>query len=163
MKAKHHFWTSLAAGGALYWATGSGWAVAGAMVGGFLIDADHVFDQLWSIRRGAPYLGKKRAEAAARNSNKRGVAGLITRFLRRRKLVRLPLLFHSYELLAVLVVLTIYLRTPFLIGLVTGYALHIALDLTRHYNEVCSPFFYFLSFRLARGFRRDRLIRPEHL
>lgn len=163
MKAKHHFWSSLAAGGALYWATGSGWAVAGAMVGGFLIDADHVFDQLWSIRHGAPYLGKKRAEEAARDANKGGVAGLIARFVRRRKLVRLPLLFHSYELLAVLIILTIYLRTPFLIGLVTGYALHIALDLIRHYHEVGTPFFYLLSYRMARGFRRDRLIRTKYL
>jgi hypothetical protein len=163
MKAKHHFWSSLAAGGALYWATGSGWAVAGAMVGGFLIDADHVFDQLWSIRRGAPYLGKKRAEAAARDANKTGLASLYTRFMRRRKLVRLPLLFHSFELLIALLILTLILRTPFLIGLVTGYALHIALDLARHYHEVRSPWFYLLSFRMARGFRRERLIRPEHL
>jgi hypothetical protein len=163
MKAKHHFWSSLAAGGALYWATGSGWAVAGAMVGGFLIDADHVFDQLWSIRRGAPYMGKRRAELAARDAGKGGLTGLITRFVRRRKLVRLPLLFHSFELLAALLVITIYLRTPFLIGLLTGYALHIALDLTRHYQEVCSPLFYLLSYRMARGFRRERLIRAKYL
>ena len=40
MKAKHHFWSSLAVGGALYWATGSSAALAGSMVGGFLIDTN---------------------------------------------------------------------------------------------------------------------------
>src|SRR6266850_882151 len=54
VKAKHHFWSSLAAGGALYWATGSSAALAGTILGGFLIDADHIIDQLWSIRHGAP-------------------------------------------------------------------------------------------------------------
>jgi hypothetical protein len=39
MKAKHHFWSSLAARGALYWATGSSAALTGSMVGGLLIDA----------------------------------------------------------------------------------------------------------------------------
>jgi hypothetical protein len=62
MKAKHHFWSSLAAGGALYWATGSSAALAGSMVGGFLIDADHIIDQLWSIRHGAPFRRKRVAE-----------------------------------------------------------------------------------------------------
>jgi len=42
MKAKHHFWSSLAAGGALYWATGSSAALAGSMLGGFFIDSDHI-------------------------------------------------------------------------------------------------------------------------
>jgi hypothetical protein len=163
MKAKHHFWSSLVAGGALYWATGSSGALAGAMIGGFLIDADHILDQLWSISQGAPYLGKKRADEAARNANKGGVVGFITRFVRRRKLVRLPLLFHSFELLTLFVILAINLRTPFLIGLVTGYALHISLDLFRHYHEVCSPLFYLLSYRLARGFRRERLVRTKYL
>ena len=51
MKAKHHFWSSLAAGGALYWATGSSAALVGSMVGGFVIDADYIIDQLWSIRK----------------------------------------------------------------------------------------------------------------
>ena len=163
MKAKHHFWSSLAAGGALYWATGSSTALAGAMIGGFLIDADHVLDQLWSISRGAPYLGKKRAEQAARNAGKGGLTGFITRFVRRRKLVRLPLLFHSFELVVVFVILAINIRTPFLIGLATGYELHILLDLVRHYHEVCSPLFYLLSYRMAHGFRRERLVRSKYL
>ena len=126
MKPKHHFWSSLAAGGALYWATGSSAALGGAMLGGFAIDADHVLDQWWSIRKGADVVFP-----VARSTQ-----SLYARYLRRRKLLRLPLLFHSYELLAVLIVLTLSLHTPF---------------------------FYSLSYRTAKGFRRDSLIKSEYL
>src|SRR6185295_14939225 len=155
MKAKHHFWSSLAAGGALYWATGSAAALGGAMLGGFAIDADHVLDQLWSIRRGAPPL---RSTSVSRTGQ-----SLYDRYFRRRKLVRLPLVFHSYELLAVLIGLTAALRTPLLIGLLSGYVLHLSMDVVRHHHEFLSPFFYSLSYRMVRGFQRDRLIRPEYL
>jgi len=162
MKAKHHFWTSLAAGGALTWATGSSAALAGAMLGGFIIDSDHVFDQLWSIREGAP-LTRSAARQQAKSDSESGARAWVMRYIRRRKLVRLPLFFHSYEMLALLTALTISWRTPFLIGLTMGYALHVACDLVRHYHEFRSPFFYFLLYRLSRRFRRDRLIKPEYL
>jgi hypothetical protein len=155
MKAKHHFFSSLAAGGALYYATGSGTALAGSMLGGFFIDSDHFIDQLWSIYRDAPYLQNG---AVVDKSH-----SIAARYFRRRKLVRLPLIFHSYELLAALVILAASLRTDFLIGLAAGYALHLLLDLARHHHEFRSPFFYLLLYRLAQGFRRDRLIKPEFL
>ena len=159
MKAKHHFWSSLAAGGALYWATGSSAALAGSMLGGFFIDSDHVIDQLWSIMKGAPFM-KQSASNKADNNDSRGWA---TRYLRRRKLVRLPLVFHSFELLIALIILAAYFRTPFLIGLTSGYALHLSLDLIRHHHEFRSPFFYLILYRSSQGFRRDRLIKPEYL
>ena len=160
MKAKHHFWSSLAAGGALYWASGSGAALAGAMLGGFFIDADHVIDHWLAVRHGAPYTRKTRGPSPSSES---GLRAWAARYLRRRKLVRLPLIFHSYELLIALAVLTVMIRAPFLTGLCAGYALHLALDLYRHYHEFRSPFFYLLSYRLAQGFRRDKLIKPEYL
>ena len=155
MKAKHHFWSSLAAGGALYWATGSSAALGGAMLGGFAIDADHVLDQWWSIRKGA--------DVASPESGGWPAQSLYARYFRRRKLLRLPLLFHSYELLAVLILLTSSLHTPFFIGLLSGYVLHLSLDVIRHHHEFASPLFYSLSYRMARGFRRDLLIKPEYL
>jgi hypothetical protein len=155
MKPKHHFWSSLAAGGALYWATGSSAALGGAMLGGFAIDADHVLDQLWSIRKGAEVVSPK--------SGGRPALSLYARYFRRRKLVRLPLLFHSYELLAVLIALISMFHTSFLIGLLSGYVLHLSMDVMRHHHEFASPLFYSLSYRMARGFRRDRLIKHEYL
>jgi hypothetical protein len=83
--------------------------------------------------------------------------------LRPRKLVRLPLVFHSYELLVVIGCLTVALRTPFLIGILVGYVLHLVLDLMRHHHEFRSPLFYLLSYRLKQRFRRDQLIKPEYL
>lgn len=162
MKAKHHFWTSLAAGGALTWATGSSAALAGAMLGGFFIDSDHLLDQLWSIRAGAP-LTRLAARRQAQSDSESRPQTWLARTFRRRTLVRLPLVFHSYELLTLLAVLTISWRTPFLIGLTAGYGLHLACDLIRHYHEFRSPFFYLLLYRLSRRFRRDRLIKPEYL
>jgi len=159
MKAKHHFWSSLAAGSALYYVTGSSAALAGSMLGGFLIDGDHLIDQLWSIYRQAPYL----ESAKDNNHGLRASRTQVARYLRRRKLVRLPLIFHSYELLAALAILAASVRTPFLIGLVAGYALHLLLDLVRHHHEFRSPLFYLLLYRMAQGFRRDRLIKAEFL
>jgi len=152
MKLKHHFWSSLALGGAISLGTGSLEALAGAMIGGVIIDADHIIDQVWSINEGAPLAhGSQRAH------------GRFQQLVRRRKLIRLPLIFHSYELMIGLVILAAMLRTPFMTGLVAGYLLHLALDLIRHHHEFRSPLFYLISYRLARGFRRERLIKPEYL
>lgn len=161
MKAKHHFWSSLAAGGALYWATGQASAFAGAMIGGFLIDADHVFDQVWSIWNGAPLL--RPTPQAEEDWNSQGIRRWIAHSLRRRKLLRLLLIFHSYELLGLTIILALIFRTPFLIGLGAGYALHLALDLYRHHHEFRSQMFYLLAYRLLRGFRRESLIRQKYL
>src|ERR1700704_4022688 len=147
MKPKHHFWSSLAAGGALYWATGSSASLAGAMLGGFLIDADHIVDQLWSIRRGAPF--RREIEDRAGRLTLGGPRARLADRRRPRKLLRLPLIFHSYELLAAVAALTLGFGTPFLIGLLSGYVLHLALDVMRHHHEFRSPWFYMLSYRLS--------------
>jgi len=73
------------------------------------------------------------------------------------------LIFHSFELLTAVLFLATIIRTPLLVGVAAGYALHITLDLIRHHDEFLSPFFYLLLYRLRVGFRRDRLIKPEYL
>jgi len=161
MKLKHHFWTSAVTGGALYWATGSVSALTGAMIGGFLIDSDHIIDQLWSIRYGAPFRRPLRSDKSANRSQ--SPLGWVMNLLRPRKLLRLPLVFHSYELLVLIILITFVFRTPFLIGLLSGYVLHLSLDMFRHYHEFNSPYFYLISYRLAQGFRRDCLIKEEYL
>jgi len=162
MKAKHHFWTSLAAGGAVYWATGSSAALAGSMVGGFLIDADHLIDQLWSIRHGAPFR-REPLPLSLSDRPAQPIRAWLTNYLRPRKLLRLPLVFHSYELLSAIAALTIMLRTPFFIGLLSGYVLHLLLDMIRHHHEFRSPLFYLLTYRLSKRFERHRLIKREYL
>ena len=159
MKPKHHFWSSVVTGGALYWATGSIAAFTGAIIGGFVIDSDHIIDQIWSIRYGAPFRRPQREGIESRP----GPIRRLTNFIRPRKLLRLPLVFHSYELLVLIAIITAFVRTPFLIGLLAGYVLHLALDMLRHHHEFNSPFFYLISYRLAQGFRRDSLIKREYL
>jgi hypothetical protein len=161
MKPRHHFWSSLAAGGVLYWATGSSASLAGAMLGGYLIDADHIIDQLWSIRHGAPL--RRPVKHRSGTLKAAGMRAWLADRVRPRKLLRLPLIFHSYELLAVVALLTLGLSTPFLLGLLTGYVLHLSLDMLRHHHEFRSPLFYLLTYRLSRRFRRDQLIKPEYL
>jgi hypothetical protein len=164
MKVRTHLWTSIAAGSGLWWATGSSTALVGAIMGGVLIDADHVVDQIWSIRRGAPYTKAARAQLAGQSAGSTAASPRTLKdWFRRRRLIRLPLIFHSYELLAAGVLLGALVRTPLIVGLVMGYALHIALDLIRHHHEFRSPLFYLLLYRLRMGFRRDRLIKPEYL
>jgi hypothetical protein len=159
MKAKHHFWSSLAVGGMMYLSTESVAAFTGTMLGGFFIDADHLIDQLWSIYNGAPHTKNSSSLAA----QQKGFLGWLARYLHRRKLTRLPLVFHSYELMAALFLIALLLRTPFLAGLFVGYLLHLALDICRHYKEFRSPFFYSISYRLIHGFRRDRLVKSLYL
>lgn len=142
----------------MYLSTNSFAAFSGTMLGGFFIDADHLVDQLWSIINGAPHTKK----SSALQAQQKGLRGWMARYLYRRKLTRLPLIFHSYELMAVLCYLTLTLRTPFLVGLSVGYFLHIALDLFRHHKEFLSPLFYSIFFRMAKGFRRDLLVKAEY-
>src|SRR5262249_24744717 len=159
MKLKHHLWSSVALGGAISAAAGSLAALAGALIGGVLIDADHIIDQAWSINEGAPLMGATSEPGTVSKRPPRRIGRLV----RRRKLIRLPLIFHSYELMCVLIIVAVLARTAFLTGLVAGYLLHISLDLIRHHKEFRSPLFYLLSYRLVRGFRRERLIKPEYL
>jgi hypothetical protein len=186
VKAKHHFLSSVVVGGVLYYVTGSANAAAGVLVGGFLIDADHLLDQLWSIKRASPHMGGSRPRVedaapsdpavggSAANSTGRDRSGTSTarsrgasawyhKYVRRRKLVRLPLIFHSYELLALIALTALMLRTWFITGLLAGYVLHLSLDFIRHAHELRSPLFYSLLYRLSRGFKRERLIRKEYL
>lgn len=158
MKAKHHFWSSLAVGGVFYYSTQSPAAFAGVMIGGFFIDADHVVDQLWSIYHGAPHTRK----ASALLAEQKDLTGWIARYLHRRKLTRMPLILHSYELMLLLFLCTLIWPTPFFQGLSAGYLLHILLDLYKHYNEFRSPFFYSLFFRMTQGFRRESLIKSDY-
>ena len=131
------------------------------MLGGYLIDADHIIDQLWSIRHGAPL--RRPVKHRSGMLKAAGTRAWLADQVRPRKLLRLPLILHSYELLAAVAVLTLALSTPFLLGLLTGYVLHLALDMLRHHHEFRSPLFYLLTYRLSRRFRRDLLIKPEYL
>jgi len=165
MKAETHLWTSLLAGGAIALATKSPVPIGAALIGGFAIDADHLIDQVWS-NAVARRTGRNKSpdrETGNSGEGKNLIAGGIVRLIKRRPLLRLPLVFHSYELLLVALVVLAFYRTPFIEGLVIGYALHLSLDWIRHHHEFQSPMFYLIAYRASRGFDRNRLIKPEYL
>src|SRR5262249_19441758 len=112
MKVRTHLWTSIAAGGGLWWATGSSMALVGAV-----IDGDHLLDHFWSIRYGAPYARAKPAGAAPADAANSPPVQSSSDWWRRRKLVRLPLIFHSYELLVAALILAGIARTPLVVGI----------------------------------------------
>lgn len=159
MKAKDHLWTSVLAGSCLYIINGSMLSIIGALAGGFLIDADHVLDQLWSIRQGSPHMRKNTGTTVAKHK----FAYFYSRFIKRRKLVRLPLIFHGYEYAILLSFLLLKIQTPFFTGFVVGYCLHLVLDLYRHFHELNSPLFYSIIYRSVFGFKRERLVKAEYL
>jgi hypothetical protein len=111
MKAKHHFLVVTSHRRSALLATGSVSALAGSLIGGFLIDSDHIIDQIWSMRYGAP-LRQPPSQHVEHRTGK--PVSWAMSFLRPRKLLRLPLVFHSYELLALITIITIVLRTPLL-------------------------------------------------
>ncbi|HYM00593.1 MAG TPA: hypothetical protein VEZ90_16680, partial [Blastocatellia bacterium] len=132
MKVKHHFWSSLVLGGAMSVAAHSTSPLAGAMIGGFVIDSDHVIDHIWSIAHGYPYMKSSRGRAAKWKERGKPWSFLAPLVLR-RKLIRLPLLLHSYELLVITIAVAVGVHSPFLIALAAGYALHLTLDFIRHH------------------------------
>ncbi len=122
----HLFTSTLLAAGLR--AQGHNWSVStAALAAGVLVDGDHFLDML--MQRLAP-----RRFALERPS-------------------RLLLLLHSWELALLLLLLAGRQSScqPLLLGLASGYGVHLAID--QYTNKPCSPLTYWLLYRAARGFR----------
>jgi hypothetical protein len=114
-------------------------AAASCLVCGVLIDLDHVVDfYLFSGERFS-----------------------LTNFFswyKESRWLKLTLIFHSYELLGILCAVAYYLDSEVLRGIVWGAGLHLLLDqLANPRTFRLSPWFYLLGYRIAMGFRRDKL------
>lgn len=71
---------------------------------------------------------------------------------------RVFIVLHSIEITFILIVLSIYTRNILLIGVSTGYILHITMDL------LGNPFYpssYFIFVRIVKGFKSDALFKQE--
>jgi hypothetical protein len=74
---------------------------------------------------------------------------------------RMTVMLHSYELIATLAAAAHYLGNPLLKGITLGAALHLLLDQSANIKGArLSPWYYFLAYRSAMGFRRDRMQQP---
>ncbi len=116
--------------------------VAGVFIGGVLVDLDHLPDY-W---------------------REHGFSINIVHFMEvcnNYGLRQIYLLFHSYELLLVSMVVALFMHSLFMWGLVAGYALHMALDQAGNHAE---PMTYFLFYRRSKKFHQASLLEiPEHL
>ena len=139
MKPSVHVSTSAMLAAALYAYSRSVPTAVSCLVSGVLIDLDHVVDfHLFSGERFS-----------------------LTNFFswcNESRWQRITLIFHSYELFGILCAVAYYLDNAVLRGIVWGAGLHLLLDQLGNPRTVrLSPWFYLLGYRIAKGFRRDKL------
>jgi len=141
MKASVHVVASAALAGALYYETSSVAMAAACVVAGVLWDLDHIADYLvfsgekFTVRDFFSWCDDNRWQ-------------------------RVTLLLHSYELYALLAFWTLLYGGPPAYGVLFGAGLHMLLDQTGNINTKVlrmSPWFYFLSFRIMSGFRKEKM------
>jgi hypothetical protein len=143
VKVHHHAAASTAIGGALYAATASPWAAVACILGGVLIDVDHLLDFFIQARQ-------------------RFTPAVFFRWSYSSCCEKYFLPFHSYELLALVAVLAVLYPHPAVVGLAAGIGAHMAMD--QYGNRMVGPSlrmrqgFYFLSWRALLGFRKDKLL-----
>ena len=140
MKPSVHVATSVLLATALYAYSGSVPVAASCLVSGVLIDLDHVLDfHIFSGER-------------------LSIANFFS-WCNDGRWQKISLIFHSYELFGILCAVAYYLDNALLRGMLWGAGLHLLIDQianTREYR--LSPWFYFLGYRIAVGFRRERLL-----
>lgn len=138
MKASRHAALSVPVSAAVFALSRSIPAAIAVMVGGVLIDLDHVFDYV--------------REYGFRID----IAHFFETFYHTRYR-RIVLLFHAWELMIALgLIASATGWNPWLWGLTIGASTHLALDQTFNYTR---PGSYFLLWRLAKGFQREKIIR----
>ncbi len=142
MKPASHIAISSALGAFIYMSLGSLPASASCLLGGVLIDIDHLVD--YFVYAGAHFRVHEFVEACHEH-----------------RLKRLYLFFHSYELLGLLILIT-YLSgwNMVLLGLSVGTSAHLLCDqIVNGRKYKTRTYFYFLLFRISRGFRTESLVR----
>jgi len=135
---------SLAAGSAVYIYFGSIWCGAATVIAGVLIDIDHIFDYI--LNHGFTFSPKKFY-----------IYCMVCRFK------RILLVFHSYELLAVIWAAIFALSLGRLwVAVAIGLTLHLAMDQIRNVNRrKVDPRIYFFTYRLMNGFETRKLLRKK--
>tara|TARA_Y100000294_G_scaffold33395_1_gene28793 strand:+ start:114 stop:572 length:459 start_codon:yes stop_codon:yes gene_type:complete len=146
MKISTHLYTSTLLSGGLYAVTRSPQIALSCFLSGIFIDIDHVFDFLifsgekFSIKNMISWCNESRWE-------------------------KIVLIFHSYEVLIFLSFIMYYFPGNILMGILLGGGLHLVLDQIGNCffgkQLRASPWFYFLTFRVFSGFRKEKLLRQN--
>ena len=142
MKTTSHIVASAMAGAAAYKIAGSAETAAALFLGGVLIDLDHVLD----------YLILAKEKHTVRN---------FFSWFNDIRWKRIVVIFHAYELYAILLLLAFCFPDDILTGLATGIGLHLIMDQfgnTQPINGIrLSRRFYFLLFRYASDFDLQKM------
>jgi len=124
------------------WLLGGGLTAAtGILVGGILIDLDHILEYL--LHFGLPFRRRTFFKAA-----------------REHIYPRYYLFAHSWELCGLLWLLAALTCRPFLWGLAGGSSLHLILD---QLGNPCHFFTYSFLWRAGHGFRTEAVFPPERV
>jgi hypothetical protein len=142
MKATAHIGVSALAAAAAYEITASGPIAVSLFISGVLIDLDHLPDYL--------LLAKEKFSFRSFFS-----------WYHDRKWQKIYIVFHSYELMALLVMASFWLRNGAFIGMTSGCLLHMVMDqignIRMKPGERLSPWFYFFLHRCQAGFEKKNL------
>lgn len=142
MRASAHVYTSAALAAALYAYSHSVPEAAICFVSGTLIDLDHLID--YHLFSGEKFAVKD-----------------FFSWCNDDRWEKVSLIFHSYELFGIMCIAANYLGSEVLRGVLWGSGLHLLLDQIMNKNRKTfqlSPWFYFLCYRIAVGFRREKLL-----
>jgi len=140
MRLPHHVVASSILGGIMYTTTNSLTLAISAVISGVLIDLDHILDYLFFAK------------------DKFSIKNFFT-WCNKSLWDRLAVVFHSWELMIIFVVLCCLFHNPILIGTVAGALLHLIMDQFMNYKTApIHKLFYFLIFRTSKGFRRKYIL-----
>ena len=146
MKLQYHIAISAPVSLGLYLYFKSLAAAVGCFMAGVFVDLDHLPDYL--VYCGFKLTGLKEFFQACHSI----------------KLSKLYLVLHSYEIIPILILIGHYTNWNNLtVGIFTGFVLHLTLDqFSNRMKYACRPLFYFFTYRLIKGFRKELLVnRPD--
>jgi hypothetical protein len=139
MKLIKHVAVTLPVSAAVYYLFHSFPAFFGSLVGGVLIDIDHLFD--YFIHEGINFRVRYFFEWCYKN-----------------KWNRITLVFHSIEVLFALWVIILYFNLSFFwVGLAIGMTQHLVLDII--FNKEVKRISYFFTLRFINGFKKEYILR----
>ena len=146
MKIRTHLYTTTLLSGGLFAATRSPQIAVSCFLSGIFIDIDHVFD----------FLIFSEEKFSIKN---------ILSWCNELKWKKIVLIFHSYEFFIFLSFIMYYFPHNILLGILLGSGLHLILDQIGNcsFSKYHKPFpwFYFFTFRILSGFRKEKLLRQN--
>lgn len=144
MRPAHHLIAAGAIGIPLYYTTGSLEFSAGFALSMMTIDLDHLADHCFFSKRPLKF-------------DKLLIPGYPASYS------RIVFALHSYEFVLMASAAAFWIASKLFWGIIAGWIAHLLLDeifnRLPYNNRKINPLFYFFTFRLAKGFRVDKISR----